>query len=259
MRTTFPNAGRHGAGLTSATCSPSHPPTYPLTHSPSLPTRSLSHSLTFSASHSLSPLTNSLRNDDGFWELTFNGCDAILTQEQALFYVAFLLANPGRLFEPLELAEKVFALYGAHQDFRQNMPWVERRLQQTQVARVLRLKQETLEAILERGGEIEPVKAEVLRELAAIYELQKAAETQIAVEAETTAEATGNVILCSLYRLQLSLANGPVLKSQKADPQNPIRPFAVHLLRHLLIPTIRLSTRGGTRFVYEPPEGVVWA
>src|SRR5437879_1735504 len=45
--------------------------------------------------HSNTPTPRySLANTDGFWELTFDGCSAILRQDQALFYVAWLLGNP---------------------------------------------------------------------------------------------------------------------------------------------------------------------
>src|SRR5262245_35515411 len=72
----------------------------------------------------------SLSNTDGFWELTFNTHHAVLVQDQALFYVAFLLAHPGQSLLPLDLAEKVFELYGAHPDFRQNLPALDSQLLQ---------------------------------------------------------------------------------------------------------------------------------
>jgi len=159
--------------------------------------------------------------------------------------VAFLLAHPGQSFLPLELAEKVYELYGAHEDFRQNLPGIEARLLQARNAEVLLLKERTLEAILDSEDAIEPVKAEALRELASIYALQEAAQTE---EAQSM-ESAGHVILSGLYRLYLSLADGP--RTLHPDPHNPVRPFAKHLLRHLLIPTIRGSRHGGVRFVYQ--------
>jgi len=189
-----------------------------------------------------------LSNTDGFWELTLGNHHAVLIQDQALFYVAFLLAHPGQSFLPLDLAEKVYELYGAHPDFRQNLAALDSRLVQARHAEVLRQKVTNLEAVLDRGDATEPVKAEVLRELTTLYNLQDAAQNEIA---EST-ESTGHVILSSLYRLYLSIADGPALKTEHADPQNPVRPFARYLLRHVLIPSIRLSRDGALRFILEP-------
>src|SRR5262245_33697250 len=90
-----------------------------------------------------------LSNTDGFWELTLGAHHAVLVQDQALFYVAFLLAHPGQSFLPLGLAEKVYELYGAHPDFRQNLPALDSQLVQARHAEVLRQKVKQLEAILD--------------------------------------------------------------------------------------------------------------
>src|SRR5262245_716478 len=82
----------------------------------------------------------SLSNTDGFWELAFDNHHAVLVQDQALFYVAFLLAHPGESFLPLDLAEKVYELYGAHPDFRQNLPGLDARLLHAREAVVLQKK-----------------------------------------------------------------------------------------------------------------------
>ena len=190
----------------------------------------------------------SLFNTDGFWELRLGAHHAVLVQDQALFYVAFLLAHPGQPFLPLDLAEKVYELYGAHPDFRQNLLALDSQLLQARHAEVLRQKVKQLEAILDDEDQTEPVKAEALRELANLYSLQDAAQSEIT----QSTESIGHLILSSLYRLYLSIADGPALKTEHTDPQNPVRPFARYLLRHVLIPSIRLSGHGVLRFVYEP-------
>ncbi len=53
---------------------------------------------------------------------------------------------------------------------------------------------------------------------------------------------------------------------QHGQPHSILRPFADHLLKHLLTPSARFTGRTGSRmraevsgtFRYEPPEGVSW-
>src|SRR5213594_2864070 len=110
--------------------------------------------------------TYALRNRDGFWELTFDGRTAVLKQNQALFYVAWLLAHaPAQPLAAPVLAARVYEAFGTHEDFREDGvsgAWQPAALEG---AKVLRVRQQALEAIVDSEDELEPVKAEALREL----------------------------------------------------------------------------------------------
>jgi len=187
-----------------------------------------------------------LRNTDGFWELTFDGQSAVLRQHPALFYVAWLLADPPAAPVPAHvLAAKVADLFAMHSDFFRTRFWIA--LPQEQFAQVLVHQQQALEAILEREDELEPVKEEALRELSAVYEMHKHCLTQIATSAQRAAE----VLADGLRSLHASLATAV---DGRGNPHPVLRPFAFHLLVHLLMP----STRSSARFTYQPPEGVAW-
>jgi hypothetical protein len=195
----------------------------------------------------------SLRNDFGFWQLTFNGQQAVLQQDQALFYVKFLLANPpSRPLDGYDFATQVFDLYSDHPDFRQGMTWISGDRSGSKVVKVLSSKQKALEAILDADDTPEPVKAEVLRELEVIYDLQKTYFTEIA----STAESTGDIIMDGLKRLHASLANET---DARGNPCPVRRHFATHLLLYILMPSIRASAQVGLcRFTYHPPSDVTW-
>ena len=110
----------------------------------------------------------SLRNEHGFWELLFGGQSAVLKQDQALFYVAWLLTNASR--EPIpahELAVEVYEMFCEHDDFGRALSGM-RVIPDcwdgdgVEFARLLIKRQKVLEAILDRPDELEPVKAEAL-------------------------------------------------------------------------------------------------
>jgi hypothetical protein len=120
------------------------------------------------------PPRYALRRDLGFWRLTFDYKNAVLKHEQGIFYVAWLLHNPPE--EPIHgvlLALEVRALYGKPVDETQIVQQRAMGLDDAETFRALRQKQKELEAILDDRHQIEPVKAEALRELQEIYDFQK--------------------------------------------------------------------------------------
>jgi hypothetical protein len=195
----------------------------------------------------------SLRNTLGFWELTFDGQSAVLKQDQGLFYAAWLLT--AMLAEPvlaLDLATLVHDRAGEHPDFRRDMPWLSRARDEAEIGKVLRRKQHALEAILDSGDEPDPVKAEALRELDNIQELQEIYFGNIA----DTAETTGEMVAGYLRGLHASLATA---LDGHGNPHSVLRAFAHHLLICLLMPSNLASVQDrAARFVYRPPAEVMW-
>ena len=196
----------------------------------------------------------SLRNEHGFWELLFDGQSAVLKQDQALFYVAWLLANAS--LEPIaahDLAVEVYEMFCEHDDFGRAVSGM-RVIPDcwdgdgVEFARLLIKRQKVLEAILDRPDELEPVKAEAPSELAAVYEL----ETTCALEIAGLAKQMAEIIWEGLLHLHATLASAVDAQGQ---PHPVIRAFARHLLRYLLMPSVAIS---GTAvidwFVYQRPE-----
>src|SRR4051812_14943233 len=64
----------------------------------------------------------SLANTHGFWELTFCGESAVLKQDQALFYLLFLLSRPGVPISAPALTLEVFRAFYQHPDFDLDFP-----------------------------------------------------------------------------------------------------------------------------------------
>jgi hypothetical protein len=116
-----------------------------------------------------------------------------------------------------------------------------------------------LEALLEDEDVIEPVKAEVTRELEEIYAFQKKNLVQITDLAQKAVRSVRETI----RHLHQNLATA---YTQNGSPEAILRQFAFHLQRRLIIPSARYSQigrgRGRTKagvagsFTYEPPTGV---
>jgi hypothetical protein len=195
----------------------------------------------------------SLQNRFGFWELTFDGQFAVVPQDQGLFYVAWLLSHPcAAPIHGYELASEVYDLFGEHQDFRPGLSRPGQHREEAQIARSLIRRQKVLEAILDSEDELDPVKAEALRELVLLQETQKACFAQFADTLETTARIVVNGLLDLHARLTAAV-------NTLGNPHPVGRAFAHHLLVHLLIPSNRASAQDHTtRFVYQPPGDVTW-
>jgi hypothetical protein len=131
-------------------------------------------------------------------------------------------------------------------------------LDDAETFRALRQKQKELEAILDDRDQIEPVKAEALRELQEIYEFQKRNPWRTRDCAQKTVRAVSMAI--RRFRQHLSgstTANG--------GQHLVLRAFGRHLDRYLVVP----SARGGhdrPRFTdilagcfgYRPSLEVIW-
>lgn len=201
-----------------------------------------------------------LRPELGFWRLTFDGRPATFKHEQGALYVACLLWDPPR--EPLHAVALALKARGvAH---RPGAPeWdpeeLDMGLQDAVAVRALWRRQRELERVLADRWQIEPVKAEALRELEEITERLR----QSPWLSHHGAERCVRAVAVAIKRVQARLAAAVDLQGQ---PDEVLRAFAGHLFEHLLIP----SGRGGGRlgpwlalappgcFTYAPPNGVVW-
>jgi len=230
------------------------------------------------AIHPISPDQSSLtrRTSPSSWHLTFRGQNAQFKHEQGAFYVAWLLLNPpSEPIHGLGLELKASAYYGQLTGETifidpvsgKNIPLpsdamlVQRNLavDDLDAAHSVNREIRKLEAILEDPDVIEPVKAEVARELVQIYAFQKKNPLQIADQAQKAVRSVREAI----RHLHRSLATA---NSSDGAPDPILRQFGFHLLRYLLIPSARYSKAGRGRtktgvagcFTYEPPPGVIW-
>jgi hypothetical protein len=201
-----------------------------------------------------------LRRGLGFWELTYEGRRAVFKHELGALYVACLLLDPPR--EPIHAV--ALALKARSMDDQSPGPVevVQQRsmgLEDAETVRALWRRQRVLERVLEDNNEIEPVKAEALRELEEVTEFLRKSPWRSRGGAERCVRA----VTAAIKRLHVRLA-GAVSAGGLPHPVLP--GFARHLYEHLLIP----SGRGGGYargwpaatypgcLTYEPPPGVVW-
>ena len=130
------------------------------------------------------------------------------------------------------------------------------RLGEAAAVRALWRRQRELEGVLEDRLQIEPVKAEALRELEEITERLRKSPWLSHQGAERCVEAVGEAIMALFRHLVLAV-------DAEGKPQPVLHALARHLYEHVLLPAGRC---GGARvapylsgcFTYEPPAGVVW-
>jgi hypothetical protein len=197
----------------------------------------------------------------GFWELTFEGQRAIFKHELGALYVACLLMEPPR--EPIHavaLALKARDRSGQAAGPGQVVQQRSMGLEDAATVRALWRRQRALERVLEDDEEIEPVKAEALRELEEVTEFLRKNPWRSRGGAERCVRA----VSAAIKRLHVRLAGAADAEGQ---PHPVLQAFARHLYEHLLLP----SGRGGGYargwpaatypgcFTYEPPPGVVWS
>ena len=114
-----------------------------------------------------------LRRGLGFWELTFDGRQAIFKHELGALYVACLLLDPPS--EPIHavaLALKARETGGETSGPAEVIQQRSMGLDDAAAVRALWRRQRALEQVLEDDRESEPVKAEALRELEEITEFR---------------------------------------------------------------------------------------
>jgi hypothetical protein len=184
----------------------------------------------------------SLANTDGFWELSFCGESAVLKQDQALFYLLFLLSRPGVPISAPALSLEVFRAFHQHLDFDLDFPSLPLPDQLSEIALVLQNKAKRLEAVLDSEDQLEPVKQEVSHELADLYSLQNSPDFNF----HTYCESTSQLIFDNLCRLTGNLLSA---KHVNGSPHPLIRAFGLHLVSHLILPSL-LCDEG---LMYHPP------
>ena len=195
----------------------------------------------------------------GFWDLTFEGRQATFKHKQGALYVACLLLHPP--LEPvhaLALALDARTLSGQTPGVAEVIQQRYLGLDDAETVRTLRRRQHALEAVLDDHHEIEPVKAEVLRELEGIADSLRQSSWRSHECARKCARAVSLAI-------QLLLAHLARAVDAEGKPHPVLQAFARHLEEHLLIPSGRGGAQGGVQtadlsgwFTYEPPPGVAW-
>ena len=123
----------------------------------------------------------------------------------------------------------------------------------------MRRRERELEAVLDDDEEIEPVKAEALRELDAIADFMRKHPWRSRDCVERCARAVSRAIRCLHARLAVAV-------DSEGKPDPVLQAFARHLDEHLLIASdgggipgrFRLGAALPGWFTYQPPPGVVW-
>ena len=202
-----------------------------------------------------------LRRGMGFWQLTFDGRQAIFKHELGALYVACLLLDPPR--EPIHavaLALKARDTSGQAAGPDEVVQQRSLGLDDAAAVRALWRRQRELERVLEDDNAIEPVKAEALRELEEVTEFLRKSPWRSRGGAERCVRA----VTAAIKRLQAHLASAMDAEGQ---PHPVLQALARHLREYLLTP----SGRGGDHrkaralspfagcYTYEPPPGVVWS
>jgi len=132
-------------------------------------------------------------------------------------------------------------------------------LDDAETMRFVLRKQNELESLLDDPDLIEPVRAEIHRELIGLYEYEKSNTNKLL----DTAQKTVRAVRIAIKRLHDRLA-AAVDEAGFPDPVR--RAFAEHLQQFLIIPSSRYTSPASRRkkdeaagcFTYEPPFGVVW-
>jgi hypothetical protein len=201
-----------------------------------------------------------LRRGPGIWELAFEGRQATFKHEQGAPYVAWLLLHPPRKpIHALALALEARTLSG--QTSRDADVILQRclGLDEAEAVRSLRRRERELEAVLDDDEEIEPVKAEALRELEAIADFLRQHPWRSRDCVQKCARAVGLAIRCLHARLAVTV-------DAEGKPDPVLQAFARHLDEQLLIPSDGGGIPGRFRvgaalpgwFTYKLPQGVVW-
>ena len=145
------------------------------------------------------------RGPDG-WELTFEGQRATFKHEPGASYVACLLLHPPRKpIHALALAPEARTLSGPTPSATEVIQQRYLGLDETEGARNLRRRERELEAVLDDDEEIEPVKAEALRELEAIADFIRKHPWRSRECVQKCARAVSLAIRCLHARLAVAV------------------------------------------------------
>ncbi|MGO8927573.1 MAG: hypothetical protein ACLQU3_11865 [Limisphaerales bacterium] len=216
----------------------------------------------------IEPIDGNLRDEPqyalcrgrGFWEVTFEGREATFRDEVGAPYIACLLLHPPRKpIHALALALEARTFSGQTPGAADAVQQRYLGLDEAEAVRNMRRRERELEAVLDDEEEIEPVKAEALRELEAIADFMRQHPWRSRDCVQKCARAASLAIRCLHARLA-----GAVDAEGKPDPV--LQAFARHLDEHLLIPSdgggipgrFRLGAALPGWFTYKPPRGTVW-
>ena len=196
----------------------------------------------------------------GFWEVTFEGRHATFQHESGAPYVARLLLHPPpKPIHALALALDARTLFRPTPTAAEVIQQRLLGLEEAGTVRSLRRRERELEAVLDDDEEKEPLKAEALGELEAIYDFMRKHPWRSRDCVQKCARVVGLSIRCLHARLAAAV-------DAEGKPDPVLRAFARHLNEHLLIPSDGGGIQGRFRvgaalpgwFTYEPPPGVVW-
>jgi hypothetical protein len=200
-----------------------------------------------------------LRRGADSWEATFEGRQSSFRHELGALYVAYLLSErPRQPIHGVALALKVREKLGQPPSPVEALQQRVMGLEDASSVQALWRRQRELERVLADRLEIEPVKAEALRELEELTERLRQSPWLSCHGAERCANAVAEAIRRFYTRLAAAV-------DAEGMPDEVLRAFALHLHECLLVP----SGRGGSYarkqaeappgcFIYIPPPRVVW-
>ena len=175
-------------------------------------------------------------------------------------YVACLLLHPPRKpIHAVALALKARTVFGQAPGAADVIQQRYLGLDEAEAVRNLWRRERELEAVLDDDEEIEPVKAEALRELEEITDFLRKNPWR----SRDCVQRCARAVSLAIRRLHAHLA---AAVDAEGKPHPVLRAFARHLHEHLLIPSDGGGIPGRQRvgaalpgcFTYEPPPGVVW-
>jgi hypothetical protein len=189
----------------------------------------------FNRSTSSAPAV-AIANDHGFWQLTFNGQQAVVPQNQALFYLSFLLSHPFLDFVSADKLESaVYDRFQDHPDFIRMLPSVWLKGERSQVLKLLHNRERALHRLIDASNSPEVVKNEALDELLQVNGQEQQVENDgLRPSASSDFDPISKAILEFYNELALAL-------DACGNPHPVLRPFARHLLLYVLIPSIKAS------------------
>src|SRR5664280_1454957 len=164
----------------------------------------------------------------GFWELTFEGQQAIFKHELGALYVACLLLDPPS--EPVHavaLALKAREMGGLAPGPAEVIQQRSMGLDDAAAVRALWRRQRALERMLEDDQESEPVKTEALRELEEITEFLRKSPWRSRGGAERCVRA----VAMAIRRFHSHLA---AAVEAQGEPHPVLQAFGRHLREHLM-------------------------